>query len=602
MWHRLSRRLSGTLAARTPRHRRRPMCAALRPPEALEPRRLLSNTADIGPIVVPPAVLDINPGGPMIPAVNPGGPSTWYVDSSFTGTPDGSQADPFTTIQAAISAASPGDTILVQTGNGYDESDTIGVANLTIEAAPGASPVLNGDEFWAPEFTVTAGGVTISGLTMEGSTYVAVQVVAGGSATISDSSLVHDNVGIANSGGTVAIINDTIRDDQTGVSVQAAAPIYVWPFALPSGGASPSTASAQAGTTTIVDSTIVGNSYVGLTNNGGTITVTDTTISGNRGSGGIDNQSGAVTLTNCTVTGNSASTGGGIDNDGAMTINGGSIAGNSASTGGGIYNDGTLTMTGGTIAGNTASGGNLLGSGGGIANLGTLTVTGVAMVDNSAAGEGGGLSNEAGTATVTGCTIANNWAGVSGGGVANLATINVAGSTVADNSAARGGGLDNEGTMTLADSQVTGNVAVGGVVASPSANEGGGINNGAGTLTVTGSNISGNSAGTGGGLYNDFTATANVDSGTISGNSAGTGGSDIANDGMMNIESSTVAAAAVRDPGGFIRNGGGRLVIVHSHMSSRVRHGIVRKGGTVEITVGAHHGSGRHRQTDHPRA
>jgi hypothetical protein len=71
---------------------------------------------------------------------------------------------------------------------------------------------------------------------------------------------------------------------------------------------------------------------------------------------------------------------------------------------------------------------------------------------------------------------------------------------------------------------------------------------------------------------------------------------------MMKVESSNVAADTVRDPGGFIRNGGGRLTIVDSHMSSRIRHGIVRKGGTVEVTVGAHHGSGWHRQAVHPGA
>src|SRR5262245_51108107 len=99
MWHRLSRRLSGAVGAGTPRRRRGPTRAALRSLDVLEPHTLLSNT--------------------------------WYVDSSFGGPSDGSQSDPFATIQSAINAASPGDTILVETGQGYHESDTIDVANLT---------------------------------------------------------------------------------------------------------------------------------------------------------------------------------------------------------------------------------------------------------------------------------------------------------------------------------------------------------------------------------------------------------------------------------------------------------------------------------------
>src|SRR5437879_1550793 len=116
MWHRLSRRLAGPFASRTPRRRRNPPRATFRALEALEPRTLLS--------------------------------STWYVDSSFGGTSSGSRSDPFTTIQAAINAASPGDTVLVETGKGYTESDTINVSNLTIKADLGASPVLDGSNYY----------------------------------------------------------------------------------------------------------------------------------------------------------------------------------------------------------------------------------------------------------------------------------------------------------------------------------------------------------------------------------------------------------------------------------------------------------------------
>ena len=71
--------------------------------------------------------------------------SNLYVNSANTGTANGlTPATGFTTIQAAISKASPGGTILVETGNGYNESDTVNVANLTIEADTGQTPVLDG--------------------------------------------------------------------------------------------------------------------------------------------------------------------------------------------------------------------------------------------------------------------------------------------------------------------------------------------------------------------------------------------------------------------------------------------------------------------------
>src|SRR5262245_54275154 len=72
--------------------------------------------------------------------------STWYVDSGFRGPSEGSRHAPFTAIQAAIDVAASGDTILVETGRGYNESATIDISksNLTIGADRGAAPVLDG--------------------------------------------------------------------------------------------------------------------------------------------------------------------------------------------------------------------------------------------------------------------------------------------------------------------------------------------------------------------------------------------------------------------------------------------------------------------------
>src|ERR1017187_1978458 len=109
-----SRHPSSRFAVLNPRHHRRPSRAALRTLEALEPRTLLS---------------------------------TLYVNSSNTNSsPNGSQANPYKTIQAAINASASATTILVETGKGYNESDTVGanLSNLSIKAGTSQVPILDG--------------------------------------------------------------------------------------------------------------------------------------------------------------------------------------------------------------------------------------------------------------------------------------------------------------------------------------------------------------------------------------------------------------------------------------------------------------------------
>ncbi len=84
-----------------------------------------------------------------------------------------------------------------------------------------------------------------------------------------------------------------------------------------------------------------------------------------------------------------------------------------------------------------------------------------------------------------------------GGGIYNVGTLTLTNSTVSGNSATAGagGGIDNIfGTVSLFNSTVSGNSADFG--------RGGGINN-FGTLTLTHSTVSGNSASEGGGIFND---------------------------------------------------------------------------------------------------
>jgi len=80
------------------------------------------------------------------------------------------QAADFTSIQAAIDNASPGDTVLLQPGI-YKENVNVYVTNLTVTSEPGSSentsiqPASNSSDV----FYVIADGVTISGLNITGS-------------------------------------------------------------------------------------------------------------------------------------------------------------------------------------------------------------------------------------------------------------------------------------------------------------------------------------------------------------------------------------------------------------------------------------------------
>ncbi len=103
-------------------------------------------------------------------------------------------------------------------------------------------------------------------------------------------------------------------------------------------------------------------------------------------------------------------------------------------------------------------------------------------------------------------------------------------STLSGNSAGSGGGIANLGTLTVSNSTLTGN----------SASSGGGIyNRGGALLTVSNSTLSGNSAGSGGGIANLGTLT--VSNSTLTGNSASSGGGIEHSDGSVTLRNTIVA-------------------------------------------------------------
>src|SRR5262245_53164208 len=149
----------------------------------------------------------------------------------------------------------------------------------------------------------------------------------------------------------------------------------------------------------------------------------------------------------------------------------------------------------------------------------------------------GVLAIVSGTVSISGVTIRNGrriGSDDRGGGIANQGTLTLTNSIVSGNSAGTfgGGGIYNNGTMRVANSTVSGNgTNEGGGIA----DEGGGIYN-AGTMTLTNSTVNGNRAFSfagGGGISNHGTLT--LTNSTVSGNSAGYAGGILNDRGLLTL-------------------------------------------------------------------
>jgi hypothetical protein len=144
-----------------------------------------------------------------------------------------------------------------------------------------------------------------------------------------------------------------------------------------------------------------------------------------------------------------------------------------------------------------------------------------------------------------------------GGAIYNGGTLTVKNSTLSGNFALGGGGIDNDigGTLTVSDSTLSGNSAV---------FFGGGIEN-RGTLTVSDCTLSGNftiqtQSGYGGGIDNFTGGTLTVSNSTLSGNYSGLSGGGISNFGTLTVSNSTLSGNYITDTrfgsGGGIYNFG----------------------------------------------
>lgn len=359
-------------------------------------------------------------------------------------------------------------------------------------------------------------------------------------------------------------------------------------------------------TTNIVDNLADGTagSGGGLLSVAGTVTIVDSRIEpngANRAGGGIEIVNGTVTLTNSdlidndvnsVVTGGPAApgNGGGLHVSGiaGVTIDGGMVSGNvAAAEGGGIWNQAgsTLIVRNGTLIQlNTALGAAADQGGGGIFNNGgVLDVTGAIILSNfadGAAGSGGGILNvDGGVVTITDTQITSNVASRAGGGIEDnsVATGTVAiGNSITltrvvldrnnagvvtpgrggalFSSPGNGGGLHvtGAGNVSITQSTVDRNIA---------ANEGGGLWNSTGMMTIDASTISGNASGDGGGIFND-SATGDIvlKNSTISGNRANGAGNTSGAGGGLRTEGGNVTLTSVTVGMNTATRGGGLSV------------------------------------------
>ena len=221
--------------------------------------------------------------------------------------------------------------------------------------------------------------------------------------------------------------------------------------------------------------------------------------------------------------------GGSLIVDDAVLFNGTPPA---TESGGAIRSVGTLVVKRSTIGGNFLSGAGA--SGGGLFNDGgTLTVSNSEIVFNEAVRAGGAIEANGGTTTIdSGSKLNDNDAGPTpgNGGAVHLTgagKVDITDTTVARNSAtAEGGGLWNSaaGTMTVSGAKLAGNTAAGDEMDQG----GGGLYNDGGSLALDGTAISSNSAtgtsGSGGGVLNNGGTVAITGSAVIGNDSNRAGG------------------------------------------------------------------------------
>lgn len=202
--------------------------------------------------------------------------------ASPAGGGDCSSAAAACSLQAAVTQANgdSGDTVVLAGGT-YTGVAVKLTASMSLVAAPGAAPVLDGEGTQgAGTIGITAGSATISGLT----------VTNGGT-----------GVGAIGAAQGLTVTGSTVDGNDVGIEVAQSIPVTVTGSTISGNG----TAIAAGGPTTVTNSTVTGNSGgIKVQIDGGSLTATAMTLSGN-GIYGIQSDTDTqVTLVSSLITGN----------------------------------------------------------------------------------------------------------------------------------------------------------------------------------------------------------------------------------------------------------------------------------------------------------
>jgi parallel beta-helix repeat protein len=151
-------------------------------------------------------------------------PAEVYVNDNLLPDVEGCNAPDGTTITEGITAADPGDTVIVCEGT-YDGNVTVGKDNLTIEGraeADRADIIVQGGS-GVDGLTVSGEGVTVSHMLFDGVDTSGTGIhVTGDGATIQDVEATNWNVGIFLDASDGSTVEDSEVDDNANVGISAA--------------------------------------------------------------------------------------------------------------------------------------------------------------------------------------------------------------------------------------------------------------------------------------------------------------------------------------------------------------------------------------------
>jgi hypothetical protein len=486
---------------------------------------------------------------------DPVGNKTVNVSNSLTVCASGAN---YTSIQAAINAASNGNYIVVCDGTYSEKINFSGKAIIVQSVNGAASTKIQGDNTNNPVVTFSSSetsSAVLEGFTIDNqygteSTLNRGIYISGSAApTIKDCIIQGNKIGANGAGiyinnGSATIENTTIGGDSANRNTcDYGCGIYATTLSAP---------------LSINNSTISWNSSAGTSAGGGIYladTTKTTTISNTKFSNNSTQKGGAIYSTNSPVT---------IDNsafsNNTVSLNGGALYLDNAST--------TVTITGTTFNNNHSDG-----HGGAIyaSSAGALSIDNSIFNSNSGSSNGGGMSlnNMNGATTISHSSISNNTASGHGAGIYFTATaassLSLSNCSVNNNTAQNwnGGGLSLSGgslSATISDSTFNGNSALNG--------HGGGIYAGGGTVTVNNTTVnSNNGGGNGGGVYFSGT-TLTISKGVVSGNktttNGGSGGLYIGSGSATVTNSFITGNDGEGNNGGGIWNNGATLNVINS--------------------------------------